>query len=69
MLYINNNLNILHGEELVELFNKEFTAPGDLSNIVFKIKKNASVYYQKKLLVGRALKLESNFLLEGLTDN
>ena len=30
-LYINNSLNVLHWEEVIQLFNEEFTTPGELS--------------------------------------
>ena len=72
-LYVNSSLNIMHWEELVELFNEEFTTPGeislsDFSEIRFKIGDNVTDYYHKKLHVGRNLGLDAKLLLEGLTD-
>ena len=48
-LYVNSSLNITHWEELVELFNEEFTTPGklslsDFSEIRFKISDNITDY-------------------------
>ena len=34
-LYINNSLNVLHWEELIQLFTEEFTTLGELSLIDF----------------------------------
>ena len=60
----------MHWEELVEIFNEEFTIPGeislcDFSEIRFTIDDNVTDYYHKKLLVGRNLGLDAKLLLEG----
>ena len=64
---------MLQWEELIQLFNEEFTTPGELSlsdfsEIKFKTGEDVSEYYQKKMNIGRNLGLENKLLLEGLTD-
>ena len=59
-IYVNNSLNIKHWEEIVELFNEEFTTTSetslsDFSDIQFKIGVNVINCYNKKLCVGRNL--------------
>ena len=58
MLSIYNNLNVLHWEGFMLLFNKEFTTPGELSlsdfsEIILKTGEDVSEYYQKKMHVRR----------------
>lgn len=72
-LYINNCLNVLHWEELVDLFNEEFTDPGqisltDFTELKFKLGENVNEYYQQKLKLGRGLGLDNRFILDGLTE-
>ena len=72
-LYINNSLNVLHREELIQLFNEEFTTPGELflsnfSDVRFKTGEDVSEYYQQNVCAERALGLDTNLLLEAFAE-
>ena len=63
---------VLYWEELVLLFNEEFTTPGELSisdfsEIKFKMGENLSEI-KKKMHSGQVLGLDTKLLLKGLID-
>ena len=65
---------MLHCEEMIQLFNEEFTTSdelslSDFSDIRFKAGEDVSECYQKKMNIGRTLGLDNKLLLESLTSS